>query len=324
MEILRATDLAKSYFVYVKDDQPRSFGLRGLFRRKRQQVLALRALNLSMQKGEILGLIGENGSGKSTTIKLLTGILKPSGGKVAVSGIDPFRSRIANAQRIGAIMGQKTQLWWDLPVIRSFEMLKVIYRIPDDQYASRLVEFSELMSLGGLLQKPVRTLSLGQRVRCDVAAGLLHNPEIVFLDEPTIGLDFRVKEALYAFLRHCNQNYGTTIILTSHDLEDVERMCNRLAILEGGECVYDGQMRDFMQRLGGDKTVTVQLDGGAAVDFDPGFGHVLERTDHSLRVSYDSRVMTELDVYRRIGGLAGVRDIGIADVQLKDILLSLH
>ena len=213
-----------------------------------KEKAVLKGVSFSIEEGESVAFLGANGAGKSTTIKMLTGILKPSGGDVAIMGKDPFEDRMENAKRIGVVFGQKTQLWWDIPVIETFRLLKNIYQVPDEKYERNMREFREILDLDPFLGQPARKLSLGQRVRADMAAALLHEPPVLFLDEPTIGLDVAVKQKIYEFLRRINQEKNTTILLTSHDLNDLESLCSRLIILEQGEILFDDRMEKIFEQ----------------------------------------------------------------------------
>mgnify|MGYP004563647435 FL=1 len=230
--------LSKTYRILERTEGtlPR---LRSLFHPAYTEKQAVRDLSFSIDQGECVAFLGANGAGKSTTIKMLTGIMAPTGGSVRVCGKDPFRNRLENAAQIGVVFGQKTQLWWDIPVIETFRLLKSIYQIPTETYNRNLTHFRELLELDAFLDQPARKLSLGQRVRADLAASLLHEPPILFLDEPTIGLDVAVKQKIYYFLRELHQRQHTTILLTSHDMNDLESLCERLIILEQGQLLFD-------------------------------------------------------------------------------------
>ncbi|MFJ4922149.1 ATP-binding cassette domain-containing protein [Streptomyces sp. NPDC088725] len=212
----------------------------GRMRREKHQVRAVDGISFQVPRGEMVGYIGPNGAGKSTTIKMLTGILTPSGGRLRVAGIDPSRERTRLAQRIGVVFGQRTTLWWDLPLIDSYRLMHRMYRIPDARYRENLERCVELLSLGELLNVPVRQLSLGQRMRGDIAAALLHDPEVLYLDEPTIGLDVVSKAGVRSFLRDLNVERGTTVLLTTHDLTDIEQLCKRVMVIDHGRLLYDG------------------------------------------------------------------------------------
>ena len=212
------------------------------------KVNAVHDMNFSIEEGESVAFLGANGAGKSTTIKMLTGILKPSGGEISIMGKNPFADRMENARRIGVVFGQKTQLWWDIPVIETFRLLKNIYEIPDERYERNMREFREILELDPFLGQPARKLSLGQRVRADMAAALLHEPPVLFLDEPTIGLDVAVKQRIYCFLQRINKERNTTVLLTSHDLNDLESLCGRLIILEQGEILFDDRMGKIFEQ----------------------------------------------------------------------------
>src|SRR5947207_11979833 len=206
----------------------------GRLRRRREAVHAVAGISFTVGAGEMVGYIGPNGAGKSTTIKMLTGILVPSGGHIMIDGRVPYQQRVEHVRRIGVVFGQRTQLWWDLPTIESFELLRYIYRIPEQRWRTNLDEFTALLELGPFLDTPVRQLSLGQRMRADLAAALLHEPAILFLDEPTIGLDVIARERIRQFLTHINRERAVTIILTTHDLEDIERLCPRVVLIDHG------------------------------------------------------------------------------------------
>jgi ABC-2 type transport system ATP-binding protein len=233
---------------------------RGRFRRERVIVEAVKDISFHVERGELLGYLGPNGAGKSTTIKMLTGILVPSSGRVSVAGLDPSKRRIELAKSIGAMFGQRVQLWWDLPLIDSFELLRHIYKVPADRYRTSLARFREVLDLDPFLQTPVRQLSLGQRIRGELTASMLHEPELLFLDEPTIGLDVVAKQRVRDFLIEINRERGVTVLLTTHDLGDIERLCKRLLVIDHGSLIWDGQIEDLKQRYGAERLLIVDLE----------------------------------------------------------------
>lgn len=223
----------------------------GLLRREKREVRAVDGISFRVERGEMVGYIGPNGAGKSTTIKMLTGILTPSGGRLRVAGIDPAGERTRLARRIGVVFGQRTTLWWDLPLRDSYTLVHRMYRIPDDRFRANLARCVELLDLGDLLDVPVRQLSLGQRMRGDIAAALLHDPEVLYLDEPTIGLDVVSKAKVRGFLRDLNATRGTTVLLTTHDLTDIEQLCSRVMVIDHGRLMYDGELAGLHTAGGG-------------------------------------------------------------------------
>ncbi|MFK8911126.1 ATP-binding cassette domain-containing protein [Streptomyces sp. YS-3] len=229
-------------------------------RRERGQVRAVDGITFSVPRGAMVGYIGPNGAGKSTTVKMLTGILTPSGGRVRVAGLDPARERTRLARRIGVVFGQRTTLWWDLPLYDSYRLVHRMYRIPDDRFRENLARCVELLDLGPLLDVPVRQLSLGQRMRGDIAAALLHDPEVLYLDEPTIGLDVVSKAKVRAFLKDLNAERGTTVLLTTHDLTDIEQLCARVMVIDHGRLVYDGALAGLHEVGGSERTLVVDLE----------------------------------------------------------------
>ena len=241
MESIEVKNLYKIYKISQRQE-----GFTGmvkyLFHPQYKEKEAVKGISFSIQQGECVAFLGANGAGKSTTIKMLTGIMKPTEGKISVMGNDPFRERLINAGKIGVVFGQKTQLWWDIPVKDSFELLHSIYEIQDNVYEENLNLFKKILELEEFIDQPARKLSLGQRVRADIAAALLHDPPVLFLDEPTIGLDVAVKQKVYQFLQYINKEKKTTILLTSHDLKDMEWLCRRLIILEKGEILFDDEI----------------------------------------------------------------------------------
>lgn len=242
----------------------------GRLRRVRQEVRAVDGISFGVPRGEMVGFIGPNGAGKSTTIKMLTGILVPSGGRLRIAGIDPSpgsglraghdRGRTRLARRIGVVFGQRTTLWWDLPLQDSYELVRRMYRVPDAVYRANLARCTELLDLGPLLAVPVRQLSLGQRMRGDLAAALLHDPEVLYLDEPTIGLDVVSKAKVRGFLREVNAERGTTVLLTTHDLTDIEQLCRRVMVIDHGRLVYDGGLDGLRAAGDGERTLVVDLE----------------------------------------------------------------
>ena len=250
MAIIEVENVARSFTVRRKA---------GRLRRERTEVRAVEDLSFSVAAGEMVGYIGPNGAGKSTTIKMLTGILVPSSGRLRVAGVDPQRDRTRLARRIGVVFGQRTTLWWDLPLRDSYELARRIYRIEDARYRRNLDRCIELLELGPLLDVPVRQLSLGQRMRGDIAAALLHDPEVLYLDEPTIGLDVISKNRVREFLAEINTESGTTVLLTTHDLTDIERLCSRVMVIDHGRVVYDGGLGGLHEAGRSERTLVVDL-----------------------------------------------------------------
>ncbi|MFD8983099.1 ATP-binding cassette domain-containing protein [Streptomyces sp. NPDC059564] len=232
----------------------------GLVRREKRQVRAVDGISFEIARGEVVGYIGPNGAGKSTTIKMLTGILTPSGGRLRVAGIDPARERMRLAHRIGVVFGQRTTLWWDLPLKDSYGLMRRMYRIPAARFAENLERCVDRLDLAALLDVPVRQLSLGQRMRGDIAAALLHDPEVLYLDEPTIGLDVVSKAKVRGFLRQLNEELGTTVLLTTHDLQDIEQLCERVMVIDHGRLMYDGELGGLHAMGQGERTLVVDLE----------------------------------------------------------------
>ncbi|MDH6142563.1 ABC-2 type transport system ATP-binding protein [Kitasatospora sp. GP30] len=249
MELIELDHVSRTFTVRAKT---------GRWRRERRTVRAVDDLSFTVAAGECVGYIGPNGAGKSTTIKMLTGILVPSGGRLRVAGVDPARERTALARRIGVVFGQRTTLWWDLPLRDSYELARRLYRIPPARYAANLARCVELLHLGELLDTPVRQLSLGQRMRGDLAAALLHDPRVLYLDEPTIGLDVLSKARVREFLREVN-TAGTTVLLTTHDLTDIEQLCGRVMVIDHGRVVYDGDLPGLHATGRSERTLVVDL-----------------------------------------------------------------
>jgi ABC-2 type transport system ATP-binding protein len=236
---------------------------RGRVRRERRTVRAVDGITFSVERGELVGYVGPNGAGKSTTVKMLTGILVPSAGRISVAGYEPSRQRVQLARRIGVVFGQRVQLWWDLPLRDSFELLRHVYRVPAARHRENLDAFTEILELGPFLETPVRQLSLGQRMRGELTAAMLHDPEIVFLDEPTIGLDIVAKARVREFLAAANRERGVTVLLTTHDLSDIERLCSRMLIIDHGRVIYDGAVEALKERFGEERTLIVDLEEAA-------------------------------------------------------------
>jgi len=235
--------------------------VRSLFKREYIKKDAVFDISFSILPGEMVGYIGPNGAGKSTTIKMLTGILVPTSGDILVNGVIPYKERQKNARQIGVVFGQRTQLWWDLPTQDSFELLKQVYQIPDKKYRKNMDTFIDILGLEDFLNTPVRQLSLGQRMRADIAASLLHDPVILFLDEPTIGLDVVAKDKMRKFIHEINKERGVTVILTTHDMSDIEKLCKRMILIDQGKIMYDGELAKVKEIFGADRILIIDLEG---------------------------------------------------------------
>ena len=253
MSYIHVDHLQKTFIVRKKRET-------GRLLREKETVFALRDLSFEIEKGELVGYIGPNGAGKSTTVKILSGILTPDSGDVSVDGRIPWESRREHVRNIGVVFGQRMQLWWDVPILDSYGLLKEIYRIPDADYRQRLKELTETLQLEDLLRTPLRQLSLGQRMRAELCGSLLHRPGLLFLDEPTIGLDAVSKLALRDFLRWENREHGTTILLTTHDMEDIAALCSRVMVLGHGQKLYDGDLPALLEKYDTSRTVTVRFE----------------------------------------------------------------
>lgn len=294
----------------------------GFMRRTRSEVRAVHDLTFSVETGEMVGYIGPNGAGKSTTIKMLTGILVPTAGSVRVAGLDPSRQRTELAQRIGVVFGQRTTLWWDLPLRDSFELLRKIYSIPDARYRENLERFVGLLDLGAQLDTPVRQLSLGQRMRGDITAALLHDPEILYLDEPTIGLDVVSKGRLREFLRALNAERSTTLLLTTHDLQDIEALCDRVVVIDHGTSVYDGSLAGLHAQGGSSRTLVVDLvDEGPPIDV-PG-ARVKKVEGPRQWLSFPTEA-SAAPVVAAVAAAYDVADLSIQEPDIEDVIRDLY
>lgn len=256
--MIKVENLHKEFVVSKK--KPGFLGaIQGLFKREKEIKKAVDGVSFHIAKGEMVGYIGANGAGKSTTIKMMTGILVPTSGQCSVGGIVPYQERMRNARQIGVVFGQRTQLWWDLPVRETFTILKEIYGVPAADFKDRLGYLEKVLSISEFEAQPVRTLSLGQRMRADLAAAMIHNPSVLFLDEPTIGLDIVVKEKMLDAIKDLNRQFNTTVILTTHDMEDIEELCKRIIIIDKGKKVYDGGLKEIKDRYGFMTTVQMEV-----------------------------------------------------------------
>jgi ABC-2 type transport system ATP-binding protein len=306
-------------------DLERTFEVRrrnGRFARTRTEVQAVQDLTFQVGAGEMVGYIGPNGAGKSTTIKMLTGILVPTGGHLRVAGLEPSRRRTELARRIGVVFGQRTTLWWDLPLRDSFELLQKIYRIAPDRFRSNLAEYVELLSLGDLLDTPVRQLSLGQRMRGDIAAALLHDPEILYLDEPTIGLDVVSKGRLREFLRTLNAERGTTLLLTTHDLQDIEALCRRVIVIDHGTAVFDGDLSDLHRQGGSTRTLVVDLvDEAPPIEVPGAVTRRVEGPRQWLSFPTDA---SAAPVVAAVAAAYDVADLSIQEPDIEDVIRDLY
>ena len=308
----------------VAERRPGVLGaLSGLVRRRYRDVAALAGVSFTLQAGELVGYIGPNGAGKSTTVKILSGILVPTGGRCVVDGRVPWRERIQHVGRIGVVFGQRTQLWWDLPVAESFELLRDIYSVEAGRYRRTLDELVELLDLGPLLDVPVRQLSLGQRMRCDLAAALLHEPQILFLDEPTIGLDAPSKLAVRAFVRRLNRERGVTVILTTHDMDEIEQLCSRVMLINHGQILCDGSLEALRQSVTRERRLIVDLADDAQAIEEPA-ARVLKREGSRVTLAFEPAQIGAPELIGRIAARYGVRDLFVENPPIEEIVAQLY
>lgn len=295
---------------------------KSLFSRKYEVTTAVNNISLEINEGEIVGYIGSNGAGKSTTIKMMCGILTPTSGHVYINNLEPYKKRKVIAQDIGVVFGQKTQLWWDIPLIETFKVLKEIYQVSDKDYQERMEFLGDILAIKDFLSQPVRTLSLGQRMRADLAAAWLHNPKILFLDEPTIGLDIWVKDKIREAIKIMNQKYHTTVILTTHDMDDIASLCNRIIMIEKGSIIYDGSIEDIKNKFGDLRTITV--------NYQPSFDEMVfdtfddkvsfEKKENNLNIKFNADEISLETVINYVFHNLKAIDMKIKELSLEDVV----
>lgn len=296
----------------------------GRLRRERHVVSAVDGVDLAVPQGQLLGYLGPNGAGKSTTLKMMTGVLTPSGGTVRVCGLAPVPQRTKLARRIGVVFGQRSQLWWDLPLADSFALLRHVYRVSSTTHAARLDTCRALLDLDGFLATPVRQLSLGQRMRGELTAALLHGPEVLFLDEPTIGLDLISKQAVRGFLAECGRRGDMTIVLTTHDLADIEKLCRRLVVIDNGRVVHDGTLDELHARYGSRRTIVADLDAPWPTDLNLAGATVVAVEADRRRVTLALDGTAAGEVVARLAQAVPLRDLSVREPEIEDVIARLY
>jgi ABC-2 type transport system ATP-binding protein len=322
--MITVTELSKEFRVY-RHHRGGLGALRNLVTREHHIVRAVDRVSFHIGAGELVGYLGPNGAGKSTTLKILTGILVPTSGAVDVAGRVPWLQRAEHVRRIGAVFGQRTSLWWDLPVIESLDLLHHIYRVPEARYRANLRLFDDLLELGPFLDTPVRSLSLGQRMRADLSAALLHDPALLFLDEPTIGLDVVAKERIRTFIRTINRERGTTVILTTHDLGDVEKLCERVMMIDHGRLVFDGALSDLRGRFGEGRVLVVDFES-VPPDLNLPGAELLRREANRvwLRVGGNGSAGSVSQVVPLLFQAGAVLDLSVQEPDIEDVIRRIY
>ncbi|MCQ2469331.1 MAG: ATP-binding cassette domain-containing protein [Ruminococcus sp.] len=302
--------------------------LKDLFSRDYKIVRAVDSISISIEQGEIVGYLGPNGAGKSTTIKMMTGVLEPTSGEILVNGNEPYRSRTRNSKEIGVVFGQRSQLWWALPLIESFRILKDIYRISDDDYDHMISLYKSLVDIDELLHKPVRQMSLGQRTLSDILAAFLHNPKIVFLDEPTIGLDVSMKAKIRTLINALNKEKNTTVILTTHDMGDVDALCRRIVIIDKGKMLYDNDIEHLKGFFGSYRTLKIGIDGDLTAEAEkiqkefPEFS--VSNDDEWISVLVDEEKSTVMDVLGRLQASRKIKDMKLEEISTEEVIKKIY
>ena len=305
--------------------------IKGLFNREKVRKVAVDDISFTIADGEIVGYIGSNGAGKSTTIKMMTGIMRPTEGQILVDGIDPSKNRKANASNIGVVFGQRTQLWWDLPLSESFTILKEIYDVSDEDYKERMEFINQVLELPEFFDRPVRTLSLGQRMRADLGAALLHNPKVLYLDEPTIGLDIVVKDNIRKAIRQINQEHNTTVILTTHDIGDIEELCSRIIIIDEGRKIYDGTLQHLRDTYSTHRIVRMEVSREPKLCLWEALGAAPEDCVSSydaqrkmLEVHFDKSKLNTPQILSTVMKETEVSDVQILETELAQIVKQIY
>ena len=327
--VIRVENLVKE-FRRPRRQEGRFGALRTLFTRQFDAVRAVDQVNFAIEPGELVGYIGPNGAGKSTTIKMMTGILVPTSGTVEVGGLVPWRERERNAMQIGVVFGQRSQLWWDLPLIESFNLIAKLYRVPEAKYRRNLDRFIALLDMQEFLERPVRQLSLGQRMRGDLAASMLYEPQILYLDEPTIGLDIVAKENMRIFIEEMNRDSGTTIVLTTHDLADVERLCRRLILIDHGHVLYDGGVEQLKTKYAPYRVLVVELEADAVTNgrlieaADVPGAEIVEQVDGVARIQFESARTPVQNLIAALNARYPIADLSIVEPDLEGVVRQIY
>jgi ABC-2 type transport system ATP-binding protein len=315
-------NLVKTFRVAMR--MPGLWGaIKGIAKREYRTVRALDGISFNLEQGELLGYIGPNGAGKSTTVKILSGILVPDSGEVNVLGYTPWKNRISTVARIGVVFGQRTQLWWDLPVVESFELLRDIYRVPENQYRQTYDDLVLMLDLSKFLDIPVRQLSLGQRMRCDLAAALIHNPEILYLDEPTIGLDAINKLAVREIIRKLNRDRKVTIILTTHDMDDIEALCRRVIVINEGRLFLDGTLDNLRAKVSRERRLIVHLAANDIKITDPDM-EFESRDGRRVVMRFDPEKTPPADLISRVASKYDIQDLFVENPPIEEIIAKLY
>lgn len=322
MAIIRTEGLNKEFKIYERGEGITGY-LKSFVKREYREVEAVKNLDLEIEKGEMIGYIGSNGAGKSTTVKMLTGILEPTSGQLEVDGRNPVKHRKNNAMNMGVVFGQKTQLWWDLPVKESFKLLKEIYEVDEEEYEDRIKEFDEVLQLSDFWDQPVRKLSLGQKMRCELAAAFLHHPKIVYLDEPTIGLDVAVKERIREFIKKMNREEDITVMLTTHDIGDIEDLCERVVVLDEGKKIYDGRLDSLVDKFTSRRLIMELKEGE---EFDLSMNGVVEisKNQKDVEVTFDREKISASDLMRQILDEHEVIDFKIKEPDIESVVKKVY
>ena len=323
--MIEVQHLSKTFYVRRRESGLKNAAA-ALFK-KREPVPALQDVSFSVADGEMVGYIGPNGAGKSTTIKVMTGVLTPDDGICRIDGRTPWKERKAHVARIGVVFGQRSQLWWDLPVNDSFDLIRDIYRVPEDRYRKNVRELSEMLSLGEILRTPARQLSLGQRMRCEIAASLLHDPKVLFLDEPTIGLDAASKLAVREFIRSLNRTRGTTILLTTHDMQDIEALTRRIILIGKGRILLDGPLEDLKETLSPVRTVIASgREKAGALSLPEGVSLLSRQGEGNVRLtlSADTRLSPVPALIESLSRQMELSDLSVEQASMDEVVLSLY
>ena len=325
MKIISVKNLSKTFKKPLREEGLKGM-IKSLFSRKYEEVKAVDGISFDIEQGEIVGYIGANGAGKSTTIKMMCGILYPTSGDVNVNGMSFDNDRQKINKEMGVVFGQKTQLWWDIPLIETFKILKSIYEVSDEEYNERFEYLCDLLDMKPFLTQTVRSLSLGQRMRADFAAALIHSPKIVYLDEPTIGLDVLVKDKIRSAIKELNKKYNITVILTTHDMKDIEELCNRIIIIDKGRILYDGSLSNIKYRFGNTKTIfissNIELNNQELISK---FGNVsIEQNDDKIALKFSLNEVDLDDMLLYLINTYHIKDFKIEDISIEDITKQLY